>query len=286
MSPRPRSVVLVLVLLLLGACSSTRLAYNHADLMLRWRATSFLDVHGAQSDELDARIASFLAWHRRHALPEYGALAEQAAARVERGPSRADLVWGYDSLLEQARESVRAAAAEIAGLLDALGPEQIAHFEQRIAEDNRSFAEENLAGTPQERRKARRQRNVERLEDWLGTLTEPQLERVKRYSDQAPLADEYRDQDRRRRQAELLGMVQAREASRRLAGWAQGWNLDRDPAYEAAARAHLKELFDMLLDLDRMMTPRQRERVVARLRALAGDFSHLAAQGMDKGAPR
>jgi hypothetical protein len=64
-------ICLLFLVLLIGGCSSTRLAYNNADLMLRWRATSFLDVHGAQSAELDARIASFLSWHRGHALPQY-----------------------------------------------------------------------------------------------------------------------------------------------------------------------------------------------------------------------
>lgn len=285
MSRRLRAIVLLLVLLL-GGCSSTMLAYDNADFMLRWRATSFLDVHGAQSDELDAHIASFHAWHRRHALPQYAALAEEAALRVEKGPSRADLVWGYDSFLEQARESVRAAAAEIAGLLDALSPEQIAHLEQRIAEDNRKFAEENLAGTPQERRDARRQRNVERLEEWLGTLTEAQLERVKRYSERAPLVGELRDRDRRQRQADLLAMVRARESGRRLADWAAGWDRGREPAYEAAHRAHVEEYLDMLSDVARELTPGQRRTWVERLRRLAGDFTKLAKRGGPESASK
>ncbi len=271
--------------LLLAACSSTRLAYDNADWLLRWRATSYLDVHGAQAEQLDRSIAALLDWHRAHALPRYARLTEEFGTRVARGLSRADLVWGYDAVLEEARETLRAAANESAELLDSLDEAQIAHLESRIEEDNRQFAKEYLAGSPRERRERRLRRNVERLEDWLGTLNEAQLERVKRYSDHAPLADEFRDQDRRRRQAELLAMVRAREAGRRLVGWAQGWNLGRDPAYETAAHAQLKEFFDMLLDLDRMMTPRQRERVVARLRDLSGDFSQLAARGV-KGSPR
>lgn len=280
-----RAGVAALALLLLAACSGTRIAYNNADWLLRWRATSYLDVHGEQAEKLERGIAALLDWHRANALPRYARLTEEFGTRVARGLSRADLVWGYDAILEEARETLRAAANESAELLDSLNEAQIAHLESRISEDNRKFAEEYLAGSPRERRERRLRRNVERLEDWLGTLNDAQIERVKRYSDLAPLADEYRDQDRRRRQTELLAMVRAREAGRRLADWAQGWNLGRDPAYEAAAQAHLKELLDMLLDLDRMMTPRQRERVVARLRELSGDFSQLAAQGV-KGSPR
>lgn len=278
MSRHLRAILLALVLVL-GACSSTRLAYDNADLMLRWRATSFLDVHGTQSDALNVHISSFLAWHRRHALPQYASLAEQAAVRLERGPSRADLVWGYDAFLDQARESVRVAAVEVAGLLDTLDAEQIAHLEQRIAEDNRRFAKENLAGTVQERREARRVRNVERLEEWLGELTQAQLERVKRYGERAPLVDELRDRDRRKRQAEFVAIVRARESGRRLPDWAAGWDQGRDPAYEAAVRAQVDEYLEMLGDVLGSLTPEQRRHATARLRGLAGDFTWLAQQG-------
>lgn len=283
-----RSVALwlapLLLVPLLAGCSSTRLAYDNADVMLRWRATSFLDVHGRQSDELDAHIATFLAWHRRHALPKYAILANEAAARVERGPSHSDLVWGYDAFIAQARESVRAAAAEIAGLLDTLSAEQIAHLEARIAEDNLRFAEENLDGTPRERREARRQRNVERLEEWLGTLTEAQLERVKLYSERVPLDDELRDRDRRQRQATLLAMVRAHDSRRGLADWAAGWDRGRDPAYEATYRAHVAEYLDMLSDVSRELTPEQRRHWIERLRGLARDFTELVKQGVPESA--
>ena len=278
MSAGWRSVALLVALLLAG-CSSTRLAYENADVALRWRATSFLDVHGRQSDELDAHIATFLAWHRRHALPKYAILAKEAATRIEQGPSRSDLVWGYDVFLDQVRESVRAAATEVAGLLDALSPEQIAHLEERIAEDNRRFAEENLDGTPRERREARRQRNVERLEVWLGTLTEAQLDRVKRYSERVPLDDDLRDRDRRQRQARLLAMVRTHESRRKLADWAAGWDRNRDSAYEATYRRHVDEFLDMLADISRELTPEQRRHWAERLRGLASDFTQLAKQG-------
>ena len=32
--------------LVLSGCSAMRIAYDNADTFLRWRATSYLDVHG------------------------------------------------------------------------------------------------------------------------------------------------------------------------------------------------------------------------------------------------
>ena len=268
----------LLALALLAGCSATRLAYDHADLLLRWRAERYLDVHGAQSEELDARVAAFLAWHRAHALPLYARFAREAESRLARELSRADLVWSYDSLHTHIRAAMRAAAEESAPLLDRLGPEQIEHVQQRFADDNRKFAKEQLEGDDGERRKRRVKRNVERLEEWLGGLSDAQVERVRQYSERAPLVGAMRDRERRRLQAEFLAMLRAREAGKRLADWAEHWERHREAAFVAAHRANRDALFDLLLDLDQMLTPAQRESAQARLREFAVDFERLAGR--------
>jgi hypothetical protein len=262
--------------LLAAGCSATRFAYDNADVFLRWQAGRYLDLHAEQSEELDARIASFLAWHRAAALPGYVRLANEAGARLERGLSREDLVWGYDSFQTEARRALRAAAGEVAGLLDRMTPEQVAHLERRFAEDNRRFAKEQLSGTVEERRKRRFERNRERLEEWFGDLGDAQLERVRRYNERVPLSGELRDRERRRLQGELVAMIRARKARERLADWAASWDRDREPAYAAFAARARGEYFDMLLDLERTLTPAQRQAAVARLRAYAADFEQLA----------
>ena len=260
---------------LLAGCSTLQLAYDNADTYVRWEARAYLDVHDEQSDELDARIAAFHAWHREKALPQYAQLAVEVGRRLERGLSREDLLWGYDAVRAQVRESVRAAAVEAAGLLDRLGPEQLEHLAQRLAEDNRKFAREDLAGTPEERRERRTKRNLERLEDWLGGLSDAQAERVRQYSERAALVDELRDRDRRRRQAEFLDLLRARQARARLADWAADWESGRVPEYAAAVRANLEEYFSMLLDLDRSLSPVQRRTALERLARYRGDIEQL-----------
>jgi len=287
---RARSLLLVAALLVAG-CNATRVAYDNADTLLRWRAASYLDVRGEQAEALDLHIARLLAWHRAHALPQYSRLAEESATRMTRGLSREDLVWGYDSLRGQLRESVLAAAAQTGDLLDRLSRGQIAVLQERLDEDNRKFAKEQLAGSLEERRERRCKRNLARLEDWLGALTDEQVELVRRYSERVPVAlDELRDRRRRRLQAEFMDIVRARQAKARLAGFAAQIVPPSDeelgPAYAAALRATTATYFDMLLELDRSLTPRQRGRVVARLRGLATDFSQLAQAGAGAGGAR
>jgi len=121
-------------------------------------------------------------------------------------------------------------------------------------------------------------RNVERLEEWFGPLSESQLARVERYSARAPFSAELRDRDRKRRQAEFIAMLRAREAKQRLAQWAQDWEGGREPAYVEASRATRTEYVELLLDLDRTLTSVQREHLAERLKRYAGLFNSLTRQ--------
>jgi hypothetical protein len=262
----------------LSGCSAMRLAYDNADTYLHWRAGSYFDLHGEAGDELEERIDAFFDWHRAKALPNYARLSEEAAKRLGDGLSPEDLVWGYDALMAQARESLRTAATQVAPMLDRMSAEQIGHFERRLAEDNRKFARENLKGSEAERRARRAKRMKDRLEEWVGRLTQSQVERVKLYAERAPLTDEFRDRDRKRLQAEVLGMIRRQEAGKRLPELAAHWQTGRDPAFVAANEAWRKEFYALLLDLDRLLTPAQRARAVANFRRYAEDFAVLSGQ--------
>jgi hypothetical protein len=261
---------------LLTACTALRLAYDNADTYLLFRAKSYLDLDAKGSDELDERIDEFFAWHRRTALPQYARLSEEAAKRVTRGLSREDLVWGYDSLVAHARQSLRFAAERVAPLLDRLTPQQVAHMERRFAEDNRKFAREYLRGSEAERRKRRARRLEERLEDWLGNLSHVQAEKVRQFSERTPLYDELRAKDRQRMQAEFVDMIRKREVQKRLPDWIANWDHGRDPAHLAASERFRQEYLTLLLEIDKTLSSEQRNRAAANFRRYAEDFNVLA----------
>jgi hypothetical protein len=273
-----RRLIAAAALALLAGCSATRFAYDNAEFYLRWQAGRYLDLRGEQRELRDMRIAAFMAWHRAEAMPVYARLSAEAAERFGDGLSRDDLDWGYDSIRVQVRLSLRRAAEELAPLLDRLSPEQIAHLERRLEDDNRKFADEHLQGTLAERKARHLRRNLERLEEWLGTLSDAQIERARQYAERAPLVDELREIERRRRQGELLEMLRRREAGLRLADWAANWDRERAPAYEAALRAQREEYFRLLLDLDTTLNAGQRRSALARLEGYSSDFLMLARQ--------
>lgn len=270
-------LLLIFSLLWLAGCSVVQLAYDHAGTWIRWRADHYLDMRGQQQADIVGHIAEFMSWHRREALPRYAKYLDEAAQRLGNGLSREDLVWGYDSARGQLAHDLQIAAARLAEVLDTLEPDQIANLERRFAEDNRKYSKEFLSGTPEKRREKRTRRNVERLEEWFGDLTDVQLEQVRRHSEEQPLIDERRDRERKRMQAGLLTIVRARQARETLGAWAaQLLPGAGEPKYAAAAKPYLDSYMDLLLDIDRMATPRQRQHAVSRLRGYANDLALLS----------
>ena len=274
-----RALCTLALALFVCSCSTVRLVYDNAGIYISWRANHYFNFDDAMSEEMDERITSFMAWHRAQALPKYAQLADDARRRLERGLQPADLVWGYDSGVAQAREGLRQAAETIAPLLDRLSAQQIAHFEQRLGEDNRRFERENLRGSERDRRRRRTERNVERLEDWVGRLSRAQVERVAQYSERAPSMDEFRVRDHKRLQAELLAMLRAQEATKRLPDFVSNFDRGREPAYAAAVEASRREYSAMVLDLDRSLTPEQRAHAARELARYADEFRALARAG-------
>jgi hypothetical protein len=273
-----RWALAILAGVVLAGCSGVRLVYDNADVFIRWRVLQFLDVHGEQADELDERIARFMRWHRTNALPTYARDAEEGAQRLSRGLTRGDLVWAYDIFTGHGREAMRAAAEQMAPLLDRLTPEQLQHMEQRVAEENRKFAREYLRGSERERREQRAQRIVIRLEDWLGTLSKAQIEAVRQYSARAALNADARDRDNKRIQGEILAVIRAGESRKRLAETVISTDKRRDPAFAAVRQASLDEFYSLVLEIDRLSTPEQRARVISELRRYAAEFRGLAAR--------
>lgn len=280
--PWPLSSLAALFALLIGlsACSTLQIGYRNADTWLVWRGNQYFDFEGEARADFERRVQRFLGWHRKVALPQYARLGEDMAARFARGLSQADLNWGYDVFQTQLREGLHAATGELGDLLDGLSAAQIETFEKRLAKENSDYAKEyRLGASPEERRARRLKRNVERLEDWFGPLTDEQLARVRLYSARAPLDDMLRDRERKRMQKELLAMLRARETKHKLRQWAVNWNQNREPEFEAARQKNLQEYFSMMLELDKMLDAEQRARAVKRMRSFVQDFVMLAADG-------
>ena len=275
-------LLLAISALVLASCSATRVAYNNADTMLRFMVPSYLDLDAAQSDDLTPRIVRFHRWHRSNELPLYVALLQSASQRAAKGITAEDVAWGLVNVRSRYRRFAAKAAEDAAPVLATLASAQLAALERKFAENNEKFEKDFLSSDDKERRRAQLKRMLERFRDFAGELTRDQEARIERFA----LAHErhvaLRFEDRQRWQRDFVAALKAErepeELGRRLAEMFDKPELRRSEEFIREDKRWDEDLGQLIVDLDRSLSPRQREQVVRRLSDYAEDFAVLAGR--------
>lgn len=277
-----RLLAISVAAVLLAGCSLTRVAYNNADAALAFLGKEYFDLDGVQSRELQARIARLHEWHRANELPVYATLMRAASRRAAKGIAAADVAWAIASLRVRYRRFAAHAAEDLAPVLATLGAAQLAVLEHKFAESNEKYAKEYLPADENKRRRTQVERAVERFEDFTGDLDSEQKARIERFvvAHQAHVA--LRFEDRQRWQREALALLRQHRAApdlgERLAGLFIHPESRRSEEFIREDQRWEDDLAQLIVDLDRTLTPRQRAHVVRRFDDYAEDCAVLAAR--------
>ena len=273
---------LLLVLAGLAGCSGTRLAYNNADIVVRWMANDHFRFEAAQEEDFKARLARFHAWHRSEELPRYSALMTEAGDKLADGLTARELLWAWDSVKTRYRRMAAQAAPELAAVLVTLTPAQFDRLDKKFAESDAEYAKKHLKGGEAEQRKRRDKRNLELMREWFGDLSGEQEAQLKSASARLPLLYDLRLQNRQRRQGEFVALLKAYRSAAELEPglkhWLTEWEEGASPGYRRVSELHRQLYIQMLLELDRGLAPAQRVHGVTRLNEYAEMFKALAGQ--------
>jgi uncharacterized protein DUF6279 len=264
----------------LAACSATRVAYDNADAMLRFMASSYLDLDAAQTEDLTPRIARFHQWHRANELPLYAALLRSASERAAAGITAEDFAWGMANVRLRYRRFAAKAAEDAAPVLATLAGTQLLALERKFAENNEKYARAFLSSDDNERRRKQLKRMLERFRDFAGELTAEQEARIGRFA----LAHErhvaLRFEDRQRWQRDFVAAIRLEhrpgDLGRRLADMFERPELRRSEEFIREDARWEEDLGRLIVDLDRSLSATQRAHVVRRLSDYAEDFAVLA----------
>lgn len=278
-----RAALVLLALFGFAGCSGVRLAYNNADTVVRWMADDYFGLEGPQEDDFKARLARFHAWHRSEELPLYGALLNRSGDKIADGLNSEDLLWAWDSVKARYRHMAAHAAPDLAAVLSTLTPAQFERLDKKFADSNAEYWKKHINGGEAEQRKRRSKRNRELMQEWFGDLSDEQEARLESWNDRMPLLYALRLQNRQRRQQEFVALLKAyrapAELAPRLRHWLLDWEEGASPEYRQLSDVHQEQYIQMLLELDRGLTPAQRSHAVARMREFAEIFSALAEAG-------
>jgi hypothetical protein len=275
--------LLLPALIWLAGCSGARLAYNNADTVMRWMADDYFALEGPQEEDFKARLARFHAWHRNEELPRYSALMTSAGDKLAGGLTQQELLWAWDSVKARYGGLAAHAAPELAAVLVTLTPAQFERLNKKFAESGAEYTRKYIKGGEAKQRARRDKRNLELMREWFGDLSAEQEAQLRISSGKLPLLYALRLQNRQRRQSDFVSLLKAyripAELEPRLEHWLTDWEDGASPEYRRLSALHQEQYIEMLLELDRGLTPSQRTHAVTRLSEYAELFTALAGRG-------
>jgi hypothetical protein len=185
----PQLALALILLALLGACSSLRLGYDQLPRLASWWVDDYVEFDRAQQAQFDSALAGLQQWHRREELPRWLALLASADAMAERGQATEADLAALDAAAGQTVARTLAQAAPLAApLLASLRPAQWQALEAAMANRHQNWLKEQGA-SPSKLQATRSQVFSRGLGRWLGSLDPRQRDLSRQLAAAWPVTD-------------------------------------------------------------------------------------------------
>ena len=272
-------LVLLALTLVVAGCSRMNLAYRNLHLLIPWSLADYLDLDRDQQRRFRAQLREHLDWHCRTQLPGYLADIEQLQTQVRRGAlDERTLRADY----EKARRAIHAIATEITPtltqLLAGLDETQVRELDEALEEDRRENRDEYRKPPLDQQIRERAERMSERVEQWLGSVSPAQRQRILTWSHSLGAQNRPWLENRAHWQQRLSEAL----ADRHGAGFEQRitqllqapetlWSAD----YRAALGRAEQLTLDLVRELYKLSDAGQRQHFVGQLEDLRKDLGSL-----------
>jgi hypothetical protein len=205
-----KKIIIVGLVLLLSGCS-TKFVYKNVDWLVYWYIDDFVELTNQQEDIVDAKLATWLEWHKEAELPKY----------INHLSELSDDIRTQQLSLEKMHYHQQKAADHWIRLKAKIIPDLVAMspmlsqvqvdsmFKEidKMNEDEVDEREELLAKTPEKRKSESLKRKKRNLKRWLGKLTSEQEQLVDNMHGEYHSNGELWSQYRVRYQAELRTLL-------------------------------------------------------------------------------
>lgn len=281
MSARLRAIAAALALTVSLSACGVRYLYSQLDWVVPWYVRDYVTLSADQRALLDRRLAQRLDWHCRSQLPAYALLLREFVATAAASSADIDALERHANDVEALlRDLMEALAGDAAELLATLSDEQVAALFINLDRRNDKVREEYLNGSAAELRARQAERMEKRLRRWLGTLNGEQRELVAAWAARTvPVAEQWFDHRIawQRRLAEALHTRHERSAfDAGVAALLVEPDAQWPAQYRTAVLRNRALTLELVRDLHRAATPRQRARLIRELESLAHQFERIA----------
>lgn len=274
---RHSRVLIALALCLLAAgCTRLGFVYNHLHTLALFELRSFVDLDKPQRAAFDAAFHELWRWHRSTQLPLLAADLRSLAQAVQAPLAVAEVERISERAAGHGTTALRAALRAAAPLLLALDDEQVASILAQIEKRSAKAQKKRARLGDAEWAEERYDDLIDSIDEWAGSVTPAQKERVRRWSQELiRLRTTTAAPERRAAFAALL-------RSRREPGFGQRLEDFFLPGAAVPRQASERQRHEMgrvlAAELSAMATSAQRQHLRARLESFAQQLEHLARE--------
>ncbi len=242
-----------------------------------------MDFDSAQALRLRADLQSAHAWHRKDELPLIAAELTRLKARALQNATPEQTCQLAADVQARVTAPLERLVPTLAAIAPNLSDAQLLHLERAFEKRNRSWREDYLDGTPQERTENRLKQAAERTESFYGRLRPEQMNwlRAQIAASDYDANVQYREVLRRQQDALLtLRQLRASKSSPTLASGALMALLERsftspDASYRVYMARILQQGCAIMTELHNGMSPSQRAKLWDALQSYDDDFRAL-----------
>lgn len=278
---RHATLWLVLGVLVLGGCSVRKFFYNYGGSLLVRRINQTFGLRGAQKQTAESMVKSIHAWHRKSELPRYVQILDGLTSRAQDGLTYDELAWLLGEVDAATRRTAERLAPDAAKVLRSLTPDQIQHAESEMKKGEQERFE-RLERPEADYINFRLKRARKNLTDWLGSYSDAQLQEFEKFIRKNRLEEKKRQKVVQDNQRALIDALRSGTDEAGLRDLIYRWVATRQanptPEYQRDEDQNWREFSEMLLAVDRLMTPQQRQHLLGELRSLSKDLAELAEQ--------
>jgi len=260
--------------LVLSGCTTTLgtiLLYNHADWLITRQLDRYFHLSRSQKQFVTARLEVIHDQHRQEALPWYESIVGEMRDRIARGLTEEDVTWAFAQYDQARTDLLSRFVTDGADFVRLVEEPQIRRVRDGLA--SRLAKQEPLLQESRETRLGKHTLRVLALvNDWLGPISREQelavTDVAMGFPDTLPIFHAHQH----RRSDQLVAMMSAKTQSNlreRFRDWLLEPDYGGDRTFGDATADFRRHASRLILTLDRLATPTQREHVLAKLDDLA-----------------
>ena len=272
-----KKILFIFIIYFSISCSTTKVFYNYADLLLLNWIESYLELSKKQSSDLNIKIENFFIWHRKSELPKIVIFLQELKTRYGNGIDKQDIYWIRSESKIIWKRTLYYAEKDIVSLLLTITDSQVLQTKEKLANKEDDWLLEQSIMSSDELRDYILGRTYKFVEEFLGPLEPIQKQQIKEWIEPDPNWVAMRLRNREKFQDYLVELLKSKETlNKNIHSWVSYPESHWTDDFKSVIEVKRQEWEAIIIMIDMISLPRQRKHFLDKIDEYIEDFNELA----------